>query len=189
MKYCQKCGNQISDDAQFCPACGQSQQMQPAAKPIPRVQRSGGKKLHCPNCGSTSLSAIVESDVTGGTSYNQSLTKKSSVSTMKFSNVHRNYWMCGDCGQKFRNLQNLEAEIAATEKRIRTMRIGALVIFVPLIFLLILGSILNGSLPPIFLLVLLALIAALLCYSINYYKKQVIEMIKEKRYLERNCFD
>lgn len=189
MKYCQKCGNQISDDAQFCPACGQSQQMQPAAKPIPRVQRSGGKKLHCPNCGSTSLSAIVESDVTGGTSYNQSLTKKSSVSTMKFSNVHRNYWMCGDCGQKFRNLQNLEAEIAATEKRIRTMRTGALVIFVPSLLLLILGSVLSGSLPPIFLWILLVFIVAVLYYSINYYKKQVIEMIKEKRYLERNCFD
>ena len=28
MAFCRKCGNQLSDDAKFCPACGQN--VQPA---------------------------------------------------------------------------------------------------------------------------------------------------------------
>lgn len=180
MKYCQKCGNQISDDAQFCPACGQSQQMQPAAKPIPRVQRSGGKKLHCPNCGSTSLSAIVESDVTGGTSYSRSVTKKASVSTMEFTNVHRNYWMCSDCGEKFRNLQNLKEEIASNEKSLR--------IFTILFCFVALSSAILSLVEPLFLIMLVIALAAAVA-GITIYKNRIAAMRKEKIYLERNCFD
>lgn len=50
MKYCEKCGTQMSDDSTFCPTCGQKQTKIEAASsevavPKPPKQRSGTRKI------------------------------------------------------------------------------------------------------------------------------------------------
>jgi len=66
-------------------------------------QRTG---LHCPNCKSHNISISTESSVSGGVTAHHG-----AVSTTRFSNTHRNFWFCADCGTKFRNIPNLEEEI------------------------------------------------------------------------------
>lgn len=67
-------------------------------------------KLHCPNCKSTNITITTESSVNGGVTAHHG-----SVSTTTMSNTHRNFWICSDCGTKFRNIQSLEEEIKKTK--------------------------------------------------------------------------
>ncbi len=61
MKYCMQCGQQLSEDAKFCSACGNkvgevAPQVQPIQQPDiskPRKQFFDGEIHKCPNCGET----------------------------------------------------------------------------------------------------------------------------------------
>lgn len=109
MRYCPNCGNQLAEETRFCPTCGTEQQN--GQKPI---QRNTGtrKRLHCPNCRSTNLTPVIESTSTIG-----SVGRISKNIALTETNVNnKSFWMCQECGHKFRNLEDLIQENERTYK-------------------------------------------------------------------------
>lgn len=182
MSYCRHCGTEISDDTRFCPNCGQSQQLSSASAPARQSRSSTGKRLHCPKCRSNSISPVVETDISGGMAMSHAFSRRNSVSALKFNNVHRNYWMCSDCGHKFRNLQNLEAEISALTKMVKY----AIYAIAFVVCICIFCVIKTRESTPLFLLcpLILVMVAATL-----YEKNKINKMEAERAYLKKHCFD
>lgn len=94
--------------------------------------------IKCPKCGGKNLHAITETETavkTSGGGYsatkgclgwlafgpfgllcgNCGQSTKTSVNT-----TNKNYWVCGDCGHRFRNLDDLRAEIEQREKTLKS---------------------------------------------------------------------
>lgn len=179
MGFCPNCGTKLEEGAHFCSNCGQGRQNEVSA--VKQTRASGGRRLHCPNCHSTSLSPVVETEITGGTSLNHSFSRRNSVSSMQFNNTHRNYWMCSECGNKFRNLQNLEEEIAKLQKAVTSAIAGLILIAV----LILLNMIVVGFNSLVLIMIIPTVILAL---AVPYVKNKIRELEKEKIYLKRNCF-
>ena len=180
MSFCPNCGKEVTESIRFCSHCGHGLQNN---TPNPKPARAGGaKRMHCPNCGSHTLSAIVETDITGGMSLNHSFSRKNSVSAMEFNNTHRNYWMCGECGHKFRNLQNLEEEITKM-KNLVTRGIIGIVLFA---VLGVLFSVVGGSAIPLVFFVPVILLSVAV---IVYFKNKIEKLEAERAYLKKRCFN
>ena len=179
MSFCQNCGKELNEGTHFCSNCGQAQTSIPATKPA----RTGATRhLHCPECKSHDISPIVETEVSSGTSFNHSFSRKNSVSTMQFNNTHRNYWMCHSCGHKFRNIQNLEEEIKAGQRLVKRC------IFVMILFgvFTILMTVTDGfSFFSGFNIFVVLLLASIACYI----KNRIAKLIEERAYLKKHCFD
>lgn len=180
MSFCQNCGNELNEGAHFCGNCGYDQQ---ASVPAPRSPRaSGAKRLHCPDCKSSDISPIVETDITGGTSLNHSFSKRNSVSAMQFNNTHRNYWVCSSCGCKFRNLQNLEEELKNTKNLFTRGIIGIVFMIVLTFFFTTAVGFGFFSLLCIFL-ILLFIVASFIL------KNRISKLSEEREYLKKCCFN
>lgn len=178
MSFCRHCGTELSEATRFCPTCGQSQQASPS--PV-RQPRANSKRLHCPNCRSTSISPVVETEVTSAMSLNHAISRKNSISSHGFNNTHRNYWMCSECGNKFRNLQNLEEELSKHRKNVKSAMIGIILV----VIIMILSLIINGfSFLHILMLPALLLIIA----AVNITRNKITELENERVYLKKNCF-
>ncbi len=175
--FCNKCGAQISDNAEACSSCGEV---------IPR-QPSLSTKLHCPKCKSHNLTVTTESSVEGAITAHSSYT---GVSSTKVESIHRNFWVCSDCGTKFRNIQNLEEEIAHAKKKPKAFGIIAAIFFAIAIFFIInlirkpWAIIIFGAATGFFLLI--ALISFVLMFSA---KGKVKKLWEELEYLNTNCFN
>lgn len=182
MNHCKFCGEEIGQTS-FCPHCGKPQNAE-----VP--QHTGGKRLHCPHCRSKQLTAIVEQGETNGTATHTRMTGGIGVTSYKATTVNRHYWMCRECGHKFRNLENLNTELASTQWMIKRGMTGAVVMAV---FCLVLLALLKAE-PMLLLFVIVPLVvcAALvvyvlaLCYK---YKKKADRLESDKAYLETHCFD
>lgn len=176
MRYCSNCGNPLDKDSQFCTNCGSAQ-----ASSSKHPRSASFHQLHCPKCGSTSLSPIVESEISSGSAAYTSVGRRHGVSHFKFNSTHRNYWMCSNCGQKFRNIQNLDEEIAAQEKAKRA------VLFTDILMLLF----------TIFYIAIHALLLTILCITLVitlaivylHLQNKLSTLRKEKAYLEKRCFN
>lgn len=106
MSTCPNCNTNLPDGSAFCASCGTkigtaAPQQAPAAP-------ANGSKLHCPNCKSHNLTVTTESSITGAVSTHS---RNGRFSSTHVSNNHQTFWVCGDCGTKFRNIQSLEEEI------------------------------------------------------------------------------
>ncbi len=106
MSICPNCNANLPDGSAFCTSCGTkigaaAPQQAPAAP-------TNGSKLHCPNCKSHNLQVTTESSVTGAVSTHS---RNGRFSSTHVSNNHQTFWVCNDCGTKFRNIQSLEEEI------------------------------------------------------------------------------
>ncbi|MBQ2927839.1 MAG: zinc-ribbon domain-containing protein [Oscillospiraceae bacterium] len=132
MSYCPNCGKEIIEGAAFCPECGTKQNgWQPA-----RRNTTPRGRLHCPSCRSTNLTPIIESTSTIG-----SVGRVSKNIAVTETNVkNKSFWMCQECGHKFRNLEDLIAE----NKRV--YKFGK-ICFRALCGFLAVFSVLIGSLP------------------------------------------
>ena len=170
MKYCSHCGVQIDEQAVFCPSCGQTQTASPTH------QSNTPNRLHCPHCKGTQLSPIVETEVSGGTSLNHAVTRKSSVSAFNLKNTHRNYWMCQNCGHKFRNIDNLNEEIA-TQKKAQKSALYSAILFA-VMCILAFGS--KGMIPAI-------IISAIFGFFVISFKKKIDDLTQELKQLEQTC--
>ncbi|MBO5040355.1 MAG: zinc ribbon domain-containing protein [Clostridia bacterium] len=106
MSICPNCNTNLPDGSAFCTSCGTkigtAAPQQAPANPV----QSG--KLHCPNCKSHNLQVTTESSVTGAVSTHS---RNGRFSSTHVSNNHQTFWVCNDCGTKFRNIQSLEEEI------------------------------------------------------------------------------
>jgi len=149
------------------------------------VTSGARRKLHCPQCGSDRINITTESSVSGGVT-----THSGYGSVTRFDNDHRNYWICNDCGAKFRNIQNLEEEIKKVKKSSVTCIIWSIITFIFSCVLvgmivakpwlaLVVGAITFGT----------VLTAIVFFVFIFVYRGRVKKMEQEKAYLLENCFN
>ena len=180
MRFCPNCGVELNEGALFCGNCGYSLQ---EVSPVPRKSNPRNpKRMHCPECKSNDISPIVETEISSGTSFNHSFSKRNSISTMQFNNTHRNYWMCSNCGCKFRNIQNLEEEIKNTQSIVKRGIIGIILWAVFTLFITIVGGF--GFIPALNIVLLLLFIAA-----VFYLNNRITKLKEEKVYLKKHCFN
>ena len=141
--FCGNCGKQIPDQSAFCPECGTSVRHK-ESHPVTfenNTEDSGIKKIKCPYCGGHNLQSVSEivtvTSTTGG-GYSGS---KGCLGLLLFgpfgllcgncgnaqkTEVQNNtklFWVCGDCGQKFENIDNMQTEIAQKENNIRLQEV------------------------------------------------------------------
>lgn len=192
MKFCSTCGKQLEDDARFCPGCGARSSIDAESVPsaAPANHRTDGKHLHCPECRGNRLTPIVESTSNGGVAVGIPVTRRTGVTSYSSTTTHRNYWLCQDCGTKFRNLQNLEAELAAESKNVKVASVFCILCTaIGLFFGLLLKAypelwLFFGLIP-----VLMAFVVIVLLFTWLISKSKVKKMTEEKEYLEAHCFD
>lgn len=191
MKYCKNCGKQINDDSKFCTSCGTQAAVQEINQHIPVTQgySKANKRLRCPQCGSVRFSPVVESTNNGGVAVSNAVTRRTAVTSYSSNTTHRNYWLCQDCGTKFRNIQNLKEEIASVTKLKNVFFVLSIITAVWCLFLFFMlemeSEVLFLLAPAIFVFVVFFLI----CFGIWLSSKfKLNKMNAEKKYLEENCF-
>lgn len=140
MRFCEKCGSRIPDNAKFCNECGNSS--------IDVIKQSdmvplGVKKLHCPNCRSYNFSSLTESSVSGAFT-----TGGGNFAVTSVSNEHKTFWLCHDCGMKFRNIYDFEEELKKDLKKLKLCRTLIPVFFVLSVAFFILGFIFKSKQNP-----------------------------------------
>lgn len=147
-------------------------------------------RLHCPHCRSEHLTAVNEATQSGGIASTSRITRNTGLTTYTANTVNRYYWMCRDCGHKFRNLEDLEKELVKETKNIKAYKILSIVlgIIAVIVTLLVFSNtvllLLFGI--PVLLIDTFAAIMIALWQST---KKRVEQMTKNKAYLEQHCFD
>lgn len=142
-------------------------------------------QLHCPNCKGTNLTPVVETSVDSALT-----TSRGHISATRVNNTHRNYWMCGTCGNKFRNIQNLQEEIVKNEKSVPTATIftviGAILCFIFCMLAEDAGML--GFLYWSFIAFTGLFAIVSFCY-IFVYKNRATQLKQELAYLQHNCFN
>lgn len=111
MRYCTICGAEVPEGSVFCGVCGKRlDEVSAASSGQPVMENAGNmrqrKKMHCPVCKGRNLSPTTEAATHQGASYR--VTKRVSVGGATTTN--KTYWLCADCGKKFRNIPELEEE-------------------------------------------------------------------------------
>lgn len=142
-------------------------------------------KLCCPNCKSHNITITTESSVTGGITAHHG-----GFSTTSMSNNHQNFWICSDCGAKFRNIQNLEEEIKKNKNAPAILFVIAGIALVLTLYLIIQIS----SSPIGAFLMAPYTVGAASCaigFAIGGFvsKKKQKARINELEYLKANCFE
>lgn len=179
MSFCPNCGKELVEGVSFCSNCGYG--LQSSGTPKRQSRPANSRQLHCPECRSTSISPVVETEITGGTSLNHSFSKKNSVSSMQFNNTHRNYWMCSNCGCKFRNLQNLEEELKTNQGLVKRGIVGTILLAIlTLLWIVTIGF--------EFFSILMIFIILMVVVAIFILKNRVTKLSEERAYLKKNCF-
>ena len=180
MSICPNCNSTLSENATFCASCGTK------VSSAQQVNNHTGK-LHCPQCKSHNLMVTTESSVTGAVTAGS---RGGRISSTHVSNNHQTFWVCGDCGTKFRNIQSLASEIKKYKSSPTVFFILAIVAIIICAYLLInsmsnpfagfiLGSYAIGS--------GVAAVIFLCCGLYN--KSKLRKMKKELEELKIKCFD
>lgn len=186
--FCNKCGAQIADGSAVCPSCSaQFSAQQPQAFQQPAPQQTSGK-LHCPQCKSHNISITTESSIDSAVTTMHG--RRSQFGSTKFKNTHRNFWVCSDCGTKFRNIQSLEEEIAKTKNM-------PIVYSVFTVILLILSIVFITNISGGFFKILIAgpftiasVIGTIVCFCLIFSSKSKLKKMREElAYLKQNCFN
>lgn len=123
------------------------------------------KRMHCPHCQSRELISVVETE----------------FSPMTLRNEHRNYFVCQECGHRFRNIQNLEEDLSTMEKN-ASLAIRTILLTAALCLLSALMISFDASIT--FYAPILAFIGGLFLLS----RVQISKMESECTYLKRYCF-
>lgn len=149
MNQCKKCGAELFGDT-VCPNCGTKQR-------APEVV-TGTPSVRCPKCGSHDAQYCVENDAhTEGKNYSAG---KGCIGYLllgplgllcglcgkgkKTVIVNRGYWICKQCGNKFKDRAQLQAEIKRCRGNVIRFTIaGVLFVAVLLIISAILST--NGA--------------------------------------------
>ncbi len=213
MKFCHSCGKPYQEGTAYCEQCGaqltQATAPEAAVQDVVYAQAQGGQgKVHCanPQCRSTALSPVVETSLnttTHGKGYSGTQgclgyllfgpcgllcgnCGQSQTTTTKSTN--RTYWVCQKCGNKFRNLQDLEEEIANMDKN-STVFI-ALSAFMGILMIILWGcaAYLGGAVGMFVVWFSIFMIVFLGIAGIGHFKK-VKQLKEERESLLRNCFD
>ena len=123
------------------------------------------KRMHCPHCQSRELTCVVETE----------------FSPMTLRNEQRDYFVCGECGCRFRSIQNLEEDLSTLEKN-ADLAIRTILLTAALCLLSALMISLDASIT--FYAPILILIGGLFLLS----RVQINKMESECRFLKCHCF-
>ncbi len=183
MAFCSKCGATLAGNAGFCTSCG-TPNGTPGGAPQQFTGMQGTGKMHCPQCRSHNISPINESSITGGLT-----THHGGMSATSFSNQQRAFWMCADCGAKFRSIPSLEEEIRKTKSQPIIWTIFAILGFLLTLYI---GINLAKPFGAFFLLPSFAgaLIATILFFIFIFVSRSKLKKMRaELEYLKINCFN
>ncbi len=189
MSFCAKCGAQLADGSVFCPSCGARQDGAAAqsANQQGSVSRgsAGQNRLHCPYCRSYNLNATTESSTGAALT-----TGHGNMAVTTVSNTHRDFWICGDCGRKFRNPHSMDEEIKKNRQSSTVCRVFGLLFLVFVIMFVV--SALGGGFGVFigFFAIPSTLIATIVfLYFSDNHKKKAMKLEEEKAALLRNCYN
>lgn len=176
MRYCSTCGTQLAGDTRFCPNCGTEQ-----GRPEPIHRNTGARKrLHCPNCKGTALIPVTES--TGSIGSVGRLSRNTAI--VGTDNINKSYWMCQECGHKFRNLEDFIKENKRTVLALNIVLYGMLVFCA---ILSIFMGLITSDYGMMFAVVLMCAVFSLCVrFFIN---KMKLKWEKDERALRKACFD
>ncbi len=180
MAFCQKCGKEVETGVAFCPSCGNNI-VAPASSSEPT---NTAKKLHCPNCKSYNFTITTESSVNGA------VTTGKRIKTTSVSNTHRNYWVCSDCGTKFRNIQSLEEEIKKEKNSPAWCAVFTVLALAYFVYTLV--AMASNPMAKYMLMYprFISFIIAIVCFIFIFvYKKKLKKLKEELEYLKVNCFN
>lgn len=142
MKKCLFCGLDNEDETLFCKGCGRKFPItnKKVCKSISDKIHDDitidtrHKQICCPSCKSTHLQATVETSTSVRTTGNNYSFGKGIIGRLLFGTPglllgsvgqkqqtyvdtqNRNYWICSDCGNKFRNIEDWREEINHKEQ-------------------------------------------------------------------------
>lgn len=142
------------------------------------------KKLHCPNCRSHNITITTESSVNSGVTVHHA-----GHSTTHMSNTHRNFWVCSDCGTKFRNIQSLEEEIQKSKPTPTIALVLAVIGLVIGLYLFIASKTSMFGFFAVFPMILAFSVTIIFFILWRVWKKKLKEMQNELKYLKENCFN
>ena len=154
MKKCLFCGRINDDDALFCCKCGRKidedeiKTHNQIADAILHYDEDLAvfkpKRLCCPKCKSNHLQAIVETSTSSKTTGNGYSPAKGCLGSLIFGSwgwflgalgqqrtvietKNRNYWICSDCGNKFRNTEDWNEEIKKKDQAVKVNLVLAII--------------------------------------------------------------
>lgn len=142
MKKCLFCGFDNDDETLFCKSCGRKFPI--TNKKVCKstsdeindeiIIDMRHKRICCPSCKSSHLQATVETSTSVRTTGNNYSLGKGIIGRLLFGTpglllgsvgqkqrtyidtLNRNYWICSDCGNKFRNIEDWREEINRKEQ-------------------------------------------------------------------------
>ncbi|MCD8391025.1 MAG: zinc ribbon domain-containing protein, partial [Firmicutes bacterium] len=128
--YCNKCGAEVNDGNAFCTNCGSplnKAKIEFAERTEPKEPQNF--KIKCIRCRSCDLHPLTEDITTSKTTGSDFSVGKGCLGYLLMgpfgilcgacgknkktttTTTHKNYWVCKDCGFKFKDLATLETEI------------------------------------------------------------------------------
>lgn len=161
------------------------------------VKQGGGvrrSRLHCPHCRSEQLIAVSEATQSGGVASTSRITRNVGLTTYSTNTINRHYWMCRECGHKFRNLEDLTAELNGNKKTAQTSRMWTLILGVALVILMISAilTLVQGNFLGLLMLVVALIVCIAFGIALGLMLKSMFAIKKltpEKANLEQRCFD
>ena len=126
------------------------------------VVQNGGprvRKMHCPRCGSTHLTVQSNNRVVSSATAAHGFGKRSAVGVTFYNTENETFWVCMDCGKRFRDLDELQALVPVCLKKARVGRILMIVFAAYTAFMLLCSPYVPGPLTAFCLILLLGMTA------------------------------
>ena len=158
MAYCKNCGQKLEEGSLFCSNCGQnittvSENTVINTKEVSytATPSTTKNKFHCPKCKGTNLQTQTHTDFSQNVDVSQkgysggkgclgyilfgplgllcgSCGQKQEVKT-ETSQTSKSYWVCSDCGHKFRHIDELVSELEVVRRRATSSAKGLFIAF------------------------------------------------------------
>lgn len=154
---CEKCHGEIADNVLFCPLCGEPQGVK-AEQP-----EMVDSYLCCPRCGSEKLNIMGDRDINSaimsGVAGAAIGSKKVGIVSGVAGLQGRTFFVCMDCGKKFRSPDELKSEIETFKQKNKILKVLYYIIGLCGATMLLLG-LLGGILG-------VALVMAIPCFAVS----------------------
>ncbi len=214
--YCRKCGKEVAENQEYCEECKAMEEIKAQnnvqSESKPEVSHVKQRKKCCPKCKSRNIQFVNNTEYhseTKGGGYSAGKgccgymalgplgllcgacgSKSKTTVTSSTSNA----WICKDCGNKFRNVEDIDIQIYSIEKSkpycIMLMVIASLILFITILSAVNSDHNLSGDEVSILMgyggLALILFISQILRFVKN---NSAIECLKsEKQNIEKNGY-
>ena len=158
MAYCKNCGQKLEEGSLFCSKCGQniatvSENTGIDTKEVSytATPSTTKNKFHCPKCKGTHLQTQTQTDFSQNIDVSQKgysggkgclgymmlgplgllcgLCGQKQEVKAETSQTSKSYWVCSDCGHKFRHIDELVSELEVVRRRANSSAKGLFIAF------------------------------------------------------------